>query len=87
MSVIFGWQICPKFYSKNLFEKHFGQNGVLPNGSLFENDFFRSAAGRKIGPYRAAIVPLEDLPPEQKWKVPETVGGDGSDDRIERLFS
>lgn len=30
----------------------------------------RSAAGRKLGPYRATVVPLSDLEPEASWKVP-----------------
>ena len=34
-------------------------------------DIFRTAAGRKIGPFRASIVPLDDLPPEERWKIPE----------------
>ncbi len=40
---------------------------------------FRTAAGRKVGPYRATIVPIEDLPPEQKWKIPESDKSDDDD--------
>merc|ERR550539_1039972 len=35
-------------------------------------ELIRSAAGRKIGPYRATIQRVEDLPKEEKWKVPKS---------------
>jgi hypothetical protein len=40
----------------------------------------RTAAGRKIGPFRATGVPLDDLPPEERWKIPseEKDSEDGS---------
>jgi hypothetical protein len=40
----------------------------------------RTAAGRKIGPFRATGISLDDLPPEERWKIPSEVKGseDGS---------
>ena len=35
-------------------------------------ELIRSAAGRKIGPYRATVQRVEDLPKEEKWKVPKS---------------
>ena len=29
----------------------------------------KTAAGRKIGPFRASIVALKDLPAEEHWKI------------------
>jgi hypothetical protein len=31
----------------------------------------RTAAGRKIGPFRASVVALDDLPAEERWKIPK----------------
>ena len=31
----------------------------------------RTAAGRKIGPFRASVVALDDLPAEDRWKIPK----------------
>ena len=33
----------------------------------------RTAAGRKIGPFRATGVSLDDLPAEERWKIPSEV--------------
>ena len=40
----------------------------------------RTAAGRRVGPFRATIVPVEDLPPEQLWKLPEQDKQDSDDE-------
>ena len=32
----------------------------------------QSSAGRKIGPYRALVQRIEDLPEEERWKIPKT---------------
>ena len=37
------------------------------------------AAGRKIGPYRALIRKVEDLPEHEKWKVPVDSSSEESD--------
>ena len=34
-------------------------------------NLIRSAAGRKIGPYRATVQRIEDLPESEQWKVPK----------------
>ena len=39
--------------------------------SVVGNEVLRSAAGRKIGPYRATVQRVEDLPEEERWKVPK----------------
>ena len=34
-------------------------------------NLIRSAAGRKIGPYRATVQRMENLPESEQWKVPK----------------
>ena len=40
----------------------------------------RTAAGRRVGPFRATIVPVEELPSEQLWKLPEQEKQDSDDE-------
>jgi len=41
--------------------------------SNMANEAIRSAAGRKIGPYRATVQRIEYLPKDERWKIPNSV--------------
>lgn len=40
----------------------------------------KSGSGRKLGPFRASVVALTDLEPEDAWKIPSEPDPDTSSD-------
>ena len=57
--------------------------------SSMANEAIRSAAGRKIGPYRATVQRIEHLSKDERWKIPNSVDckesyqGSSSDESME----
>ena len=47
--------------------------------SNMANEAIRSAAGRKIGPYRATVQRIDYLPKEERWKIPNSADRKESD--------
>ena len=43
----------------------------------------QSASGRKLGPYRALVQKLEDLPQSESWKVPDELSESNSEGESE----
>ena len=39
----------------------------------------QSASGRRLGPYRALVQKLEDLPQSESWKIPDELSESDSD--------
>ena len=50
----------------------------------------KSASGRRLGPFRASVIGLSDLDPEDAWKIPSEPGpgtsSDSSSSDIEEIM-
>ena len=42
-------------------------------------ELVQSASGRRLGPYRALVQKLEDLPQSESWKIPDELSESDSD--------
>ncbi len=37
----------------------------------FPSRAIKSASGRRLGPFRASVIAISDLDPEDEWKIPK----------------
>ena len=52
-----------------------GKNAVKQNPI----EMVQSASGRRLGPYRALVQKLDDLPQSESWKIPDELSESDSD--------
>jgi len=59
----------------------FGLNEQQGKNAVKQNpiELVQSASGRRLGPYRALVQKLEDLPQSESWKIPDELSESDSD--------